>query len=543
MANKTLFQTVRGALIPAAGTENKAGGVAYKRSSKQALAHYVATGCLNQSFYASADEQLDKIISLCKDVESGYIARLAIYARNSSYMKDTPALLCAVLSLRDSQLFDRVAFKVLDSAKMIRTFVQIMRSGAVGRKSLGSRPKRFIQEWLFNLSDDQLFRASVGQSPSIADIIKMVHPRPRDANRAALYAYLIGRDYDAESLPALAAEYETFKERALNGPNPPSLKKAIRMYRKSKDSVVSKHVPDVPFQLLTALPIGFQEWAAIASNAPWHMTRMNLNTFQRHGLFESSEIVDLIAERLRNAKLIRRSRVFPYQLLAAFKNAESSIPRKIKNALQDALEIAVENVPSVSGKVVICPDSSGSMHSPVTGYRKGSSSAVKCVDVAALVAAAFLRKNQDAQVLPFMEKVIDVDLNARDSVMTNAKILSNLGYGGTNCSAPLVQLNQRGETPDLVVFVSDNESWVDSGNARQGTAVMREWEKLKTRNPSAKLVCIDIQPGETQQATTRRDILNIGGFSDSVFSTIADFANNPIDRDHWIKVIEAVEIP
>ncbi|MDQ8205665.1 TROVE domain-containing protein [Pelagicoccus sp. SDUM812003] len=543
MANKTLFQTLRGALIPSADAVNEAGGVAYQRSAKQALAQYVATGCLNGSFYASAGEQLDQVIELCKDVENGYIARLAIYARRSAYMKDTPALLCAILSGRDSELFDRVAFEVLDNAKMIRTFVQIMRSGVVGRKSLGTRPKRVIQEWLFNQSDDQLFRASVGQSPSIADIIKMVHPRPKDDARAALYAYLIGREYDADSLPSLAAEYEAFKEKALSGPNPPALKKAIRMHRKSKDEAFAKDVPDVPFQMLTALPIGFAEWATIARNAPWQMTRMNLNTFQRHGLFECSEIVDMVAERLRDPKLVRKSRVFPYQLLAAYKAADSTIPAKIKNALQDALEVSVENVPSIAGKVVVCPDSSGSMGAPVTGYRRGSSSSVTCVDVAALVAAAFLRKNRNAQVLPFMERVIDVDLNARDSVMTNAKILSRLGYGGTNCSAPLARLNERRESPDLVVFVSDNESWVDSGNQRQGTAMMREWEKLKTRNPSAKLVCIDIQPSRTQQAVSRRDILNIGGFSDAVFSTVAEFANNPIDRDHWIKVIEDVQIP
>src|SRR4029079_1119772 len=104
-------------------------------------------------------------------------------------------------------------------------------------------------------------------------------------------------------------------------------------------------VPDVPFQMLTALPLGPKDWTAIARKAPWQMTRMNLNTFQRHGVFADAEIVKLVADRLRDVAAIRRARVFPYQLLSAFKAAEtnSEIPRAITEALQDAMEIATEN--------------------------------------------------------------------------------------------------------------------------------------------------------------------------------------------------------
>src|SRR5262249_3223138 len=163
--------------------------------------------------------------------------------------------------------------------------------------------------------------------------------------------------------------------------------------------------------------------------------------------------------------------------------------------LQDAMEQAIANVPAIEGRVVVCPDVSVSMRSPVTGYRKGSSSAVRCIDVAALVAAAVLRRNPSAIVLPFESAVREVKMNPRDSVMTNAEKLASLPPGGTNCSAPLRWLNDRREAVDLVVLVSDTESWIDSpargrcaGNA---TATMEQWEALRRRCPEAKLVCID----------------------------------------------------
>jgi 60 kDa SS-A/Ro ribonucleoprotein len=416
MSNKNLFQTVRGMFTPKADTVNEAGGTAYKLSPKQALAQYAATGCFNHTFYSEAGEQLEKVLALAGEVDAEFVAKTAIYAREKGFMKDMPALLVAVLSIKDKTLLEKVFPRVIDNGKMLRNFVQIMRSGAVGRKSLGTLPKRLVREWFETRQAEQIFKQSVGQAPSFADVLKMVHPKPKDAERAALYGYFIGREIDADKLPEIVKAFERFK----NGD--------------------SAEVPSVPFQMLTALPISTKEWTEIAHNAAWQMTRMNLNTFQRHGVFDDAEMVELIAARLREPEAIRKARVFPYQLLTAYTAATNNaqIPGAITEALQDAMEIATENVPKFDGKVYVLPDISGSMHSAVTGYRKGATSAVRCLDVAALVAAAILRKNPSAEVIPFSDHIVNASLNPRDSVMTNAQKLAALPSGGTNCSAPLV---------------------------------------------------------------------------------------------------------
>jgi 60 kDa SS-A/Ro ribonucleoprotein len=276
------------------------------------------------------------------------------------------------------------------------------------------------------------------------------------------------------------------------------------------------------------------------------MTRMNLNTFARHGVFGQPGMPELIADRLRDPEKIARAKVFPYQLLATYMMARGNpaIPLVVTEALQDAMEIATANVPGVQGKVYVFPDISGSMHSPATGYRKGATTAVRCIDVAALVAATIVRRNPQAEVIPFEAKVVQVHLNPRDSVMTNAEKLSGLPCGGTNCSAPLQFLNQRRAKGDLIIYVSDNESWVDAPHyGRFGggaTQTMKEWAEFRRRNPEARMVCIDIQPYATVQAKERDDILNIGGFSDQVFDVIADFSRGELNADHWIGVIEEV---
>lgn len=521
MANKNLFQTVKGLFTPKADTVNEAGGKAYKLLPKHALAQYAATGCFSNTFYADAGEQLDKVLELTRELDAEFVAKTAVYAREKGYMKDMPAFLTAVLSTKDKALFEKVFPRVIENGKMLRNFVQIMRSGAVGRKSLGSLPKRMVREWFETRRAEIIFKQSIGQTPSFADILKMVHPKPKDAEKEALYGYFIGREIDADKLPEIVKAFEKFK----NG-----------------DTL---EVPNVPFQMLTALPISTKEWTQIARNAPWQMTRMNLNTFQRHGVLKDAEMVEMIANRLRDREAIRKAKVFPYQLLSAYTAASANreIPREITEALQDAMEIATENVPEIKGKVYVLPDISGSMHSAVTGYRKGATSAVRCLDVAALVAAAILRKNPTAEVIPFSDNIVKADLNPRDSVMTNAQKLAGLPSGGTNCSAPLVSLNAKNANGDLVIYVSDNESWMDSKRSwNSGTETMKQWNAFASRNKDAKLVCIDIQPYANTQAQERADILNVGGFSDQVFSLIADFANGTMNAEHWVGVIENVEI-
>lgn len=538
MANKSLFSSLVGSLPPA-NAHNRAGGTSYVLTPKHALAQYALTGCLNGTFYASAETQLDEILALCNAqghdfIPTEFIAQTALYAREHALMKDVPALLTAALAGRPETEYLKAVFpRVIDTGKMLRTFVQIVRSGATGRKSLGTMPKRLVADWFADRSDEQIFASAIGNNPSLADVIKMIHPKPHTASRRALYGYLIGKAHNADDLPEIVKEYEAFK-------------------RGDTDAL-----PNVPFQMLTHLPLSRQEWSSIAMRTSWQTLLMNLNTFARHGVFENRTTTAQILARLTDEREIRHSRVFPYRLLAAFMNlndetteyAESQgitsatheAMRLVALALQDATEVATENVPTVEGQLYICVDVSGSMQSSVSGSRKGATSKVRCIDAAALIASALMRKNPNAEIVPFEQHVVKVRTNPRDSVMTNAQKLASANGGGTNCSAALRHLNDKNAQGDLVVFVSDNESWMDASSYRT-TALMQEWQRFKFRNPDARLVCLDIQPGKTTQAAERPDILNIGGFSDDIFRIIADFAQGTLGPEHLTGEIRNVII-
>jgi 60 kDa SS-A/Ro ribonucleoprotein len=517
MANKGLFASAAARLLaPPADTLNRELSPAYAYGPEHKLAQLAATGTLQDSFYAAAETQLADVLEAAKAVDPLFAAKAALYAHTRGTMKDMPALLTAWLTVAEPDLAARVFDRVIDNGRMLRNFVQIMRSGAVGRKSLGTRPKRLVQQWLEKASVRALMQAATGNDPSLADIVRMVHPKPADEGRKAFYGWLIGKPWDVVALPAEIAGFEAWKR-------DPSLP-----------------LPEVPFEWLTAFELSAGQWAELAGRMGWQALRMNLNTLARKGAFAVEGVTERVAAGLSDAEALSKARVLPYQLMVALGSVDEGVPLKVQAALETALEASLAKVPAFEGRVVVAPDVSGSMASPVTGYRKGASSKVRCIDVAALVAAAVLRRNRDAVLLPFEQWVVPLKLDPFARVAANAAKLASIGGGGTNVSAPLALLNAERAMVDLVVIVSDNQSWVDS--TRHGaTATMAEWNRLKDRCPAAKLVCIDLQPYGTTQARERKDILNVGGFSDAVFETLSRFAQGEGERD-WVAEVNEMEV-
>jgi 60 kDa SS-A/Ro ribonucleoprotein len=208
------------------------------------------------------------------------------------------------------------------------------------------------------------------------------------------------------------------------------------------------------------------------------------------------------------------------------------------------------------GPVVIGLDVSGSMQSAVTGNRgRGGTSKMRCVDVAALVAAAILRRNPDSIVVPFDTRAFDAKVDPSDSILSLADRLAKFGGGGTDCSLPIHKANADFAKRKFagVVSVSDSESWVYQGRSyfpgvNGSTGVVNEWQQFVQNQVQLqggeimgpKLICIDLQPNSTTQAPERSDILNVGGFSDAVFDVISAFLSG--DACRFVAEIESVTL-
>ncbi len=566
MANKSLFSSMMSRL-PQANAVNEASGRAYKLEPKHALAQVAATGTFGNAFYSTAETQLAEVLTLIDQVDDNkYLAKLALYAREKAFMKDMPAALLVALSVRDTELMHRVFDRVVDNGRVLRTVFQMIRSGQFKRKSdkyeasrgrigLSSSVQRAFQRWLNTASVGKLLSASIGNDPSLRDILRMARPTPTDNARRAMFGWLTGKEVEKWA-PATEADL-------------PADVQSLIAYRNSESeeaqALIAGGLDNVRWDLLSDAAKGPKVWTALARKMGPQALRMNLNTLLRHDVFHVAaslrdadaslgetglrDMVDYVAERIADKSEIRRSKQFPYQYFAAYLNADDNVPQKIKTALHKAAEIACGNVPELPGPVVIGLDTSGSMSSAVTGHRgRGATSKMRCIDVAALFAAAILRRNPDSVVIPFDTSSYDAKIDPNDSILSLAERLAKYGGGGTDCSLPLVAANQKHAKRKFagIILVSDNESWVGTG--RHGsTAVMTAWEsfvanqrKLAGKEARPKLINIDLQPYQTVQACERADIMNIGGFSDAVFNVISAFLAD--NNQRFVAEVEAIEL-
>jgi 60 kDa SS-A/Ro ribonucleoprotein len=99
------------------------------------------------------------------------------------------ALLLA-LSKRDPALFRKVFDRVVDNGRTLRTLEQFVRSGQFGRKGLSYSLQQAVQRWLNGASVEKLLSASIGNDPSLRDVLRLARPTPADNTQRALFGWL-----------------------------------------------------------------------------------------------------------------------------------------------------------------------------------------------------------------------------------------------------------------------------------------------------------------------------------------------------------------
>lgn len=519
-------------------TKNRAGGNAFALDTYTKLAQLAVTGMVNNFARASSTpkEEREKefksltnqLITLAKLCDTEYVAKVAVYAKECGLVLDAPVILVAHLSTRKELEYFYTAFKaVVNNVGQLRKFVKIIRSGYVGRKSLGSAPKKAIQHFFNRMDSNKLFWQAQGTSPSIGDVIKLSHPRPNTLEKDNLFAYFIDKEYELENLPNKVKNFENFK---------------------SGDTEV---VPDVPFLRLTNLNLTLDQWENVFRAMTWNQLRKSLATAARKGLFKRERFTRWVAAKLRDPEVVSRSKVMPMSILSTLSMVmtNTEIPEDVKAAITNALEISLSSAPVLTGKIAILVDTSGSMRMGVRAEDRYNSSPSRITyrNIAAIFASALLKANpSNVEVIPFDTQVhATVGISAEKSLVENATTLARFGGGGTNVAVGLQYLlkkaKQTQEVPDLVYLISDNESWIDRSHTQYRTNTFAFWNELKKFNPEAKMVCHNIADGLTTQVPSRKDILNIGGWTDTVFELIDIFYNSKTPES-WVEMIQAINL-
>lgn len=542
MTNKlqTLFPQ-KGAYA-GADTLNHAGAPAFTRSIEEQSVQVLMTGNLESTYYCSAEnlaaEAVDILTKMAtKDPE--FLAKAILYARNEGYLRIAPIVGLLVLSRVRPDLFARIFDKVILQPGDIQDFVTLVRSKSV--RSTGKSVRKAVSRWLNRISDYHVVKygapqkkPGAGSPTNLRDVLRLIHPKPADEARAALFSYIVkrikGEAIDAAllaKLPAKVQGYEEFKRATESG----AVNESVAL------ELIRKH--DLPFEVVTARLSSPGAWKVLADKAPFMNMLRNLNNYEKYGVFKDKELKAKIISRLTDPEQVAKSKQFPFRFLAAYNAFQGDAD--VRDAIVRAVELSVSNIPDL-GRTLVAPDESGSMDSPVS-----ERSDITMKQIGNLFAAALWKRSTGGFMVPFDTEAHPVGYggrvgaNKRDSIVTVAQQLG-VYNGGTNLSAPLEWA--LGQDFDTGVFITDSESWADllrGGSYRYGNrGVVDRIRQYRAKNPKAQFFFIQLVQNTALAAPQNEPGVHyIYGWSDAVLRYIGQAVSGKGQLD----VVRKVEIP
>jgi 60 kDa SS-A/Ro ribonucleoprotein len=228
--------------------------------------------------------------------------------------------------------------------------------------------------------------------------------------------------------------------------------------------------------------------------------------------------------------------------MAALLNLDDDVPGDIKQALQDALQLSLDNVPTLIGKTAIVVDVSGSMSGSVNGGYGSNASKIRYVDVAGLIASCILKKNPEAKLVCFDNRLHPMNPKSSNSVLENAKEIASFNGGSTNCALGMSWVADNMPDADNIIFISDSEANEQITSTYSYSRTSSAYDQfLKCKN--AKLLSIDIQPGLTLQLPKDdKKILHVSGFNDQVFELMGYFFDKDAKTKQLVDLVNEVKI-
>ena len=474
---------------------NRTAGEAYAQSPEMALVSLLLTSFVQDQFYRSAAGQVAEIQSLMGRVDPEFAAKAAIYARTEFGMRSITHVVAAQLATQASgkswakKFYNRVVFRpddMLEIAALTR---------AQGAKMLPNAMKKGFAEAIGRFDGYQLAKyRGEGRAFKLVDLVNLVHPTPNERN--------------AEALRQLVAD--TLRNTAT---------------WEAKLSAAGKQAEDATEK--TALKSA--AWAELLqSNKLGYLAMLrNLRNIGE----QAPECSGEVARRLTNATQIRNARVMPFQFMVAMDalklSAEFPGKRAILDALTDALEVSLANVPRFSGRTLVVVDDSGSMRVGVGSKGFASRS---CIELGAVFAAALFKSN-DADLMRFSDDAAYVRANARDSLMTIAdQIVRKAKSGGTNFHAIFQTASGRYER---IVLLSDMQGWMG------GYAPTQTFEAYKKRSGADPFVYSFDLAGYGSLQLPENKVFCLAGFSEKVFDLMQILET---DRQAMVSAVKSVEI-
>ena len=517
--------------LPIPGTlPNSAGGHVFALDDWARLDRFLILGSEGGSYYAAerplTRENAQAVLRAIAADGPRVVSRIVWVSEGGRAPKNDPALFALALAASAEDLGTRrAALAALPRVARIGTHLFRFAEMVDGTRGWGRALRRAVAGWYLAQPAERLayglvkYRQRGGWSNR--DLLRLAHPAGATPAQAALFDWAC-RGTLSDALPALVHAVAALNTgEVLTEPGAVQAAALIRAHDLPREAVptVLLNDPAVWEALLERMPVG----ALVRSLAK--LTAVGV-------VRPLGDQLPLVLSALGDAERIARARLHPMAVLLALRTYAAGQGERGKlrwepvqavvDALNGAFYTAFRSVEPTGKRMLLALDVSGSMAS---GGVAGSSLTPREASAAmALVTAA---TEASTHIVGFTAG----GGRRRDTVMTPLPLspsmrldqavaaVSDLPFGGTDCSLPMRYALERGIPADAFVVYTDSETWAGPVHPVQALREYRERTGI-----AAKLVVVGlVSNGFSIADPADAGMLDVVGFDTAAPAAIADF--------------------
>lgn len=536
---------------------NFMGEMAFKMEDKEELISTVMTTFLQGEYYEKEATKIARIQELLKKVDPLFAAKLAIYARNEGNLRSVTHFVAAEIAKYVSgtdwgkRFYNRIVVRPDDMSEIVSAYAHI---NGMSQKDISKIPnamKGGFKTALERLDAYQLDKYKMkNREVSLIDLIRLFHPKGNQKNAEAFKRLVNG-----ESLEGLYETKILEKEMTKAG----QLTKGATEDEKKE----AKH----------------EAIAEILDNVKG-MPIMNLIRNLRNIILYAPDKVEDACAQLRIKDKILNSRLLPFRFATAYAEIEKmawgkpntdtsiafesdkaegeltkaqfdSLKRSVLDALEDAIQYSVENIPELEGNVAILVDHSGSCRGDAGGSSAVSAfSKTSTAMIGNLFGSMMAYRQKNVYIGLFGDKLIDVPMDRNMKMLDFNKMSFDKGA----CCGPCTEagiydfmrkcIDEKKKVDNVVVFsdcqIGNNTyeftPWYGDKSSDRGCHFHELFKEFKKLNPMCNWIVVNLrQSGGTSVFDKSMRILNISGWSEKIFDTIKSQCRG------WDAVIKEIE--
>lgn len=498
-------------------TVNYEGDVAYNMGDELELYTLVCTASLQNKFYESANDTMDRLRSLISSVDPEFSAKLAIYAREEMYLRSVPVVMAVELASKYpgnswvSKLVERVIQRP-DEITEVLSYYQSKnnRTGTKKLNKLSNQIKKGIKNVFQSGKFDeyQYSKYNRKQDVRLRDALFLTHPKPVDNEQKLLF------DRIANDTLKIACTWETQMSEAGKKDSPVTSKK------------------DVWEKMILSEKMGYMA------------VLRNLSNFLKNDI--SKECMEMVCDYLSNPVAVKNSKQLPFRFLSAYRiltgsfysdgleYSNSPYLNMVLESLEKAIRYSIFNIPMFDNdNVLIATDVSASMQSRVS-----PNSVVNMYDIGTVLAMMMNSKCKYSVSGMFGDtwKVVNFP---KENILMNANEIyrreGEVGYSTNGHKVLKWAVDNKNHSFDKIMIFTDCQLWDSYGNLG---AMKKYWKQYKKENPNTKLYMFDLTGyGNTPIDVKDNDVFLISGWSDKIFDILSMFDKglDAVDKIRQVK--------